>query len=66
MRSIPAGKVYIDSASVDHESEFFFRFKVTLDEIETMLDDEVESRPEEDEVATSVGMESLTINEEEN
>ncbi len=33
MRSTPAGKVYIDSASVDHESEFFFGFKVTLEEM---------------------------------
>jgi hypothetical protein len=66
MRSTPAGKVYIDTASVDHESEFFFGFKLTLEDIENMLDDEVESRPEEEDVPTSAGMESLTIKEEEN
>ena len=38
LRSTPAGKVYIDTASVDHESEFFFGFKLTLDDIEAMLD----------------------------
>lgn len=64
LRSTPAGKVYIDTASVDHESEFFFGFKLTLEEIETMLDDEVESRPEEEDVATSAGMDALTIKEE--
>jgi hypothetical protein len=67
MRSTPAGKVYIDSASVDHESEFFFGFKVTLEEIEAMLDEEVESRPEEEEVVpVSFGMAAITIKEEEN
>ncbi len=66
LRSTPAGKVYIDTASVDHESEFFFGFKLTLDEIEAMLDDEVESRPEEEEVAAAHGMDALTIKKEEN
>ena len=67
LRSTPAGKVYIDTASVDHESEFFFGFKLTLDDIEAMLDQEVESRPEEEEVApVSFGMAAITIKEEEN
>jgi hypothetical protein len=66
LRTTPAGKVYIDTASVDHESEFFFGFKITLEEIEAMLDQEAESLPEQEEVATSAGMESLTIKEEEN
>jgi hypothetical protein len=42
---------------------------LTLDEIETMLDQEVESRQEEEEepvAPASIGMESLTIKEEEN
>jgi len=67
MRSTPAGKVYIDTASIDHESEFFFGFKLTLEEIEAMLDEEVESRPEEEEVVpVSFGMAAITIKEEEN
>ena len=68
IRSTPAGKVYVDSGSVDHESEFFFGFKLTLDEIEAMLDQEVESRPEEEEpdVPVSFGMAAITIKEDEN
>ena len=67
MRSTPAGKVYIDTASIDHESEVFFGFKLTLEEIEAMLDEDVESRPEEEEVVpVSFGMAAITIKEEEN
>ena len=63
MRSTPAGKVYIDTAPVDHESEFFFGFKLTLEDLEAMLDEEVESRPEEEEPVepVSFGMAAITI-----
>jgi hypothetical protein len=41
---------------------------LALDEIEAMLDQEVESRPEEEEldVPVSLGMAAITIKEEEN
>jgi hypothetical protein len=57
LRSTGAGKVFVDTSVVDDEFEIFFGFKLTLDEFETMLDQQAE----EETVVTEFGLDELTI-----
>ena len=63
LRSTPAGKVYVDTETVDSESEIFFGVKLSLDDVIAMLDQEaVATAPVED--STTIGMDSLAIKDE--
>lgn len=59
LRSTGAGKVYVDTSAVDDESEIFWGFKLTLDEVEAMIDQQAEE--ETASTATDFGLDHLTV-----
>jgi len=58
LRSTGAGKVFVDTSAVDDESEIFFGFKLTLDDVETMLD---QFEQEEETAVAEFGLDELAI-----
>ena len=58
LRSTGAGKVYVDTSAVDDESEIFFGFKLSLNDVEAMLDHQ---EPVAEEDAPIAEMDELAV-----
>ena len=64
LRSTGAGKVFVDTSAVDDESEIFFGFKLSLDEVCAMLESEPANAPTPEQDAVTSDFGTLALKEE--